>query len=119
MAESNRGPLIAIHKNSCCVQFAIDRKYRETVIILGNFIRQKIDEITCGKKLSKSLQEAVNKRRKTRNINADARVPNSDETKHLKALARSISSRQEMNKLIASRMKEEGVEEQKTANMTL
>lgn len=39
MAESNRGPLIALHKNSCCVQFAIDRKYRETVTILGNFIR--------------------------------------------------------------------------------
>ena len=44
----------------------------------------------------------------------DARVPNSDETKHLKALARSISSRQEMNKLMASRMKEDGAEEYKT-----
>ncbi len=60
MAESNRGPLIALHQNACCCQFSIDRKYRETVTILGNFIQQKVDEITFGKhKMHKTIQDAV------------------------------------------------------------
>ena len=80
MAESNRGPLIAMHQNSCCCQFMIDRKYRETVTILRNFIIQKVDEITFGrKKMSRTLQQAVLHRRKTCNINNDVRVMKSDE----------------------------------------
>ena len=60
MAESQRGPLIAMHQNACCCQFQIDRKYRETVTILRNFIINKVDEITFGhKKMHKALQEAV------------------------------------------------------------
>ena len=60
MAESNRGPLVAMHQNACCCQFLIDRKYRETVTILSNFIIQKVEEITFGRrKMHCSLQEAV------------------------------------------------------------
>ena len=31
LAESDRGPQIAIHKNTLSVQFQIDPKYKETV----------------------------------------------------------------------------------------
>ena len=61
MAETNRGPLIAVHQNTCCCQFTIDRKYRETVTILRNFIVQMAEEITfSSRKMHRSLLEAVN-----------------------------------------------------------
>ena len=83
MAESNRGPLIALHQNACCCQFTINRKYRETVTILRNFIRQKVDDITFGNYKACSLQEALDQRRTTRNISNDLRVTNSYERKLL------------------------------------
>ena len=42
MAESERGPQIAIHKNSLVCQFHIELKYPQTVQILTNFIRQHL-----------------------------------------------------------------------------
>ena len=84
MAETNRGPLIAVHQNTCCCQFTIDRKYRETVTILRNFIVQMAEEITfSSRKMHRSLQEAVNQRRMTRNVNHDSRVAESYERQHL------------------------------------
>lgn len=60
MAEANRGPIVAMHQNSCCCQFLINRKYRETVTILRNFIIKKVDEITYGRgKMHCTLQDAV------------------------------------------------------------
>jgi len=80
MAESNRGPLIAMHQNACCCQFTISRKYRETTTILRNFIIAKVDEITFGnKKMHSSLQDAVNQRRKTAHASNDQRVIESSE----------------------------------------
>lgn len=38
MAESNRGPIVALHQNACVCQFIISRKYRESVTLLRNFI---------------------------------------------------------------------------------
>lgn len=50
--------------------------------ILSNFISQKVNEITFSTdKMHSSLQEAVNQRRMTRNINNDSRVFNSSARK--------------------------------------
>ena len=38
MAETERGPVIALHQNTCCVQFCLDKKYRETIKIFTNFL---------------------------------------------------------------------------------
>ena len=101
MAESNRGPMIALHQNACCCQFTVNRKYRETVDVLRNFIQQKVNEITFGNHKDKAiagtqlgikLQEAINMRRVTKNVNHDDRVQNDAERLFIKAMLKRGSS---------------------------
>ena len=99
MAESNRGPLIAMHSNSVCCQFTIDRKYRETVTILKNFVTQKVEEITYGsKRMACSLQEAVDQRRQTKHISNDERVTESMDHNLIKLLTRENRSFLQMSR---------------------
>lgn len=45
LAESNRGPQVAIHEYSICVQFDITAKYPESSIILFNFLKKYMNSI--------------------------------------------------------------------------
>lgn len=42
MAESERGPIVALHNNSLCLQYNLDLKYKETIRIFKNFVEEKI-----------------------------------------------------------------------------
>lgn len=45
LAESDRGPQVALHRNTVAVQFQIDQKYKETVQLIQNYIQIKMSEI--------------------------------------------------------------------------
>ncbi len=45
LAESDRGPMIAEHRNTLVVQFTIQQKYTESVTILNNFAERMCDAI--------------------------------------------------------------------------
>jgi len=45
LATSLRGPQIAEHGNTICVQFDVTKKYPETIILLENFLKKHIPEI--------------------------------------------------------------------------
>jgi hypothetical protein len=45
MAESDRGPQVATHKNTVAIQFQVDHKYKETVQLLQNYINIRMSEI--------------------------------------------------------------------------
>ena len=82
LAESDRGPLIVTHENTCCVQFQLSRKYRETVKILSNFIARTVQEITFKqRKVHRTLAETISKRLMTMHINPDHRVHMFDQGK--------------------------------------
>ena len=74
MAETERGPVVVLHSNTCAVQFNLDRKYPETVQILKNYLEQKLYEISYSKMVHMTLQDAINERRVNRNVNNDERV---------------------------------------------
>eukprot|EP00347_Sterkiella_histriomuscorum_P002132 403369345 len=58
IAESERGPQIAIHKNTLALQFQVDKKYKETVQIMLNFVNQKMQQIQNVGRLHETLDQA-------------------------------------------------------------
>ena len=55
MADSARGPLVALHQNTVACQFSLNPTYKETTQILKNFVEQKIQEISLQGKLGQRL----------------------------------------------------------------
>ena len=58
IAESERGPQIAIHKNTVAVQFQVDKKYKETVQLLRNYVDIKMQLIQNAGKIDETLEQA-------------------------------------------------------------
>ncbi|CDW91520.1 UNKNOWN [Stylonychia lemnae] len=59
IAESDRGPQVAIHKNTLAVQFQIEKKYPESVQILNNFVSIKLSMIQSNGKIDQTLAKAI------------------------------------------------------------
>ena len=64
MAESERGAQITAHMNTVALQFHVDKKYKETVKILSNYIRHKTQQIHLKDKLDLTLDQAYLKLKK-------------------------------------------------------
>ena len=82
MAESHRGPMLAVHQNTCSVQFQISSKYPETTKILENFVRRHAKQI-AQRSTHKRLKDTIGPRKMDMNINNDERVLNKPEIKQL------------------------------------
>ena len=83
MAESDRGPMLALHMNSLCTQFSLDRKYKESVQIFKNFVEQKMHEVSYANRLDLNLASAANVRRRTQNENMDFRIQSQAERQQI------------------------------------
>lgn len=58
LAESEKGPMIAEHRNHIATQYHIDRDYPDSIKIIENFVKNKIQQIQSMKKMDITLDEA-------------------------------------------------------------
>eukprot|EP00347_Sterkiella_histriomuscorum_P012234 403369376 len=62
-AESERGPQIIQHLNTVAVQFHIDKKYKESVLVLANYVAIKLGQFQSSGKIDLTLDQAYLRQR--------------------------------------------------------
>ena len=72
LADSERGPQITTHLNTCAVQFHIDPKYKESTQILTNFVKHNLLRIQNEGKVDITLESAYLKSKENTLINLQA-----------------------------------------------
>jgi hypothetical protein len=77
LADSDKGPMIALHRNTVCTQFPIDVLKLETLVLLQNFVSKTLTDISnSSTRLDMNLQDAIDEIQSKKTESIEPRLMN-------------------------------------------